>query len=85
MSRISTLNVINIEITELQHKQSKESLSLIDMKKLESLIKMRKDLMNTKVDDELEEVDEDIFSDEEILEFLEKRKTNDPSKKPKKG
>lgn len=73
----STLNVINIEIAELKAKQLEGPLGIIDMKKLESLIRMKKDLSNTKDIDEYEQIDEDIFTDEEILEFLAARKANE--------
>jgi len=73
----STLNVINIEIAELKAKQLKAPLGIIDMKKLESLIRMKKDLSNTKDFDEYEQIDEDIFTDEEIEEFLAARKANE--------
>jgi len=77
MSRNTTLNMINIEIAELQGKQKVAPLGIIDMKKLESLVKMKKDLSNTKEDSDYEEVDEDIFTDEEILEFLAHRKQDE--------
>lgn len=77
MSRNSTLNVINIEIAELKAKQLEGPLGIIDMKKLESLIRMKKDMSNTKEVDEYEEIDEDIFTDDEIEEFLAARKVSE--------
>ena len=77
MSRNTTLNMINIEIAELQGKQKVAPLGIIDMKKLESLVKMKKDLSLTKDDVEQDDIDEDIFTDEEILEFLAHRKADE--------
>jgi len=80
----STLNIINIEIQELKAKQLKGPLGIIEIKKLQSLVTMRKDLSNTQTFDEYEQVDEDVFSDDEVLEFLEVRKKNEESKQNRK-
>ncbi len=85
----ATINLINIELAELRGKQKTGSLSAEDLKKLHSLIKMKKDLYSTKnlLDNE-DLVDESIFTDEEILKFLENReyyvKLYDKAKKTKK-
>lgn len=74
MSTNSTINLINIEIAELKEKQATSSLNADDLKKLQSLIKMKKDLYSTKNLLENEDlVDESIFTDQEILKFLENR------------
>ena len=81
MSNNSTLNIINIEIAELKEKQADGPLGIIEMKKLESLLNMKKTLFSTPaIMDEHEDVDEDIFTDEEILEYLEKRKLDESVK-----
>lgn len=77
----STLNIINIEIAELKAKQTQGPLGIIDMKKLESLLNMKKTLHATPgLVDEHQEVDEDIFTDEEILEFIAARKVDGPKR-----
>jgi len=81
----STLNMINVEIAQLKEKQKERSLDIVEMKKLESLIRMKKDLVTTPaLIDNSVDVDEDIFTDEEILEFLANRKANEESKSKKK-
>lgn len=80
MGNNSTLNIINIEIAELKLKQSEGPLGIIEIKKLESLVKMRKDLSNTQEVDDYQEVDEDAFTEQDILEFLKFRKKNEKSR-----
>jgi len=85
MGNNSTLNIIAIEIAELKAKQAEGPLGIIEIKKLESLVKMRKDLSNTQTVDDYEEVDEEAFTEQDVLEFLEYRKKNEESRQLQEG
>lgn len=80
----STLNIVNIEIFELKEKQLTAPLNIVDMKKLESLLKMRQTLHSTpELMDEHEDVDEHVFTDGEIEEFLAARKADNEKARSK--
>jgi len=67
----STLNIINIEIAELKAKQAEGPLDLVEMRKLESLLNMKKTLHTTPaLADEHKDVDEDVFTDDEIEDIF---------------
>lgn len=84
MADNSLLNMINVELAELRAKQLKKALDLVEMKKLESLLNMRKTLHSTpELDDPHSLIDEDAFSNEDIIEFLDTRKKNNEKSKPK--
>lgn len=69
----STLNIINVEIAIIKDRQTRNDLSILDLKKLESLINMKKTLVSTPEIKNESEVDESLFTDEEVFDFLKAR------------